>query len=128
MTSDTYCVYRTVCLATGACYVGQTGNLSRRSKAHFSMLKNNTHCSSELQQLYNQFGEYGFQVETLENVNKQQRRYRENFYISLLNAINPPSIGFSNPVIWNGVQYRSINQAAKHEGWSPRALAKYLKR
>lgn len=65
------------------CYVGSTVCLERRKNTHFSQLKNNKHCNSYLQNVYNKHQEFSFEV--LEYCEKENLIEREQFFLDTLN-------------------------------------------
>lgn len=120
--TELYCVYRIVCFATGECYVGQTGNMNMRSRAHFAKLEAGYHHSKKLQKAYNRYGRASFYVEVLErNVVLQDAELKEiewiNYFNSIDNGYNTrPGRSHCVPCFYNGVQYKSMADAARANG------------
>ena len=125
MDNDTtlYCIYRIVCFTTGKCYVGQTNNPRLRKTTHFSKLKNNTHYNGYLQAAYNKYGASSFYFEILEtDISKSAINSREIYWIDYicksceLYNLTPGGFGGNGagrPCTWNGVEYRSVAEAAR---------------
>lgn len=114
--STTHSVYRIVCFATGKCYVGQTNDPQTRKRNHFSLLKKNKHYNVHLQNAYNKYGKFYFEV--LErNISVVDINQREIDWIihfdSYENGYNltrgGDAIGEHSSIkcIWNGIEYPS---------------------
>lgn len=121
--STTYCIYRIVCFPTGKCYVGQTNNVSKRSRTHFAKLRSNKHHCKKLQYAYNKYGRGAFYFEVLEqgllkqNANEAERKWIDVFDSYKMGFNHTPggdaaSNEFLNkPCEWNSVGYKSISDA-----------------
>lgn len=127
MSSDnhttSYSIYRIVCFATGACYIGLTKNLKQRKYKHLGELRRNTHHNSYLQRAYNKYGEKSFYFDTVESgISASNINEREIYWIAqigskheLYNLSAGGGSGDANgkPCSWNGVTYPSIVEAAR---------------
>lgn len=65
-------------------YVGSAVDLTGRKNRHLHSLRNNKHCNTFMQNLYNKYGEYGFKFVILEECKKEQLIAREQYYIDTL--------------------------------------------
>jgi group I intron endonuclease len=63
-------------------YVGSAVNLNSRKSTHLSALKKNNHCNKKLQNCYNKYNDFMFNV--LEFCKKEQLIEREQYYIDTL--------------------------------------------
>ncbi|MEO8610394.1 MAG: GIY-YIG nuclease family protein [Chloroflexota bacterium] len=80
---DIHCVYRIVCKANSKVYVGQTNNVNRRRKRHFSSLRSGHHHSRELQRDYDRYGADLFTFEIIEdNIPSLEIIERETYWIT----------------------------------------------
>ncbi len=79
-------IYRVVCVPTGDSYIGSTNKptTEQRWKAHISACRCGRHHSRNLQQLWNEYGEHSFKIESLEECSKDIRHHREQFFVDLL--------------------------------------------
>lgn len=71
-------------------YVGQTTNLSRRKKEHFSKLNDNRHPNMKLQNAWNKYGEKNFIFEKIQydNISKDELNNEEIKYIKQYDSYN----------------------------------------
>jgi hypothetical protein len=138
MSSDTYCVYRIVNLKNGLSYIGQTCNLSGRRRYHFYHLSRNTHTNRYLQRAYNKYGEGAFRLEVLERcIQINQINQREIEWIAHFNSyrsgynLTPGGEGGNKDgtkCTWNGVEYPSVNLAARELGITAVAMWQRIKK
>lgn len=78
-------------------YIGSSVNLSSRKAIHFSMLKNNKHFNSHLQNSVNKYGIDNFKFEIIEECEKFEVRTKEEKYIKELSPqYNKTSIVVQN--------------------------------
>lgn len=137
--TETYCVYRIVCFATGKCYVGQShGRAKRRKWQHFSDLRNKRHFNSKLQNAFNKYGETSFYFELLEkDIPLSEIDHREVYWIEQFNScrngynISEGGNQFRStgkPCAWNGIQYSSITGASEALGIHSKTLRDRLAR
>lgn len=56
-------IYRIINKVTGQSYIGQTINIKRRQREHFSALRDNKHENPKLQASWNKYGEENFEFE-----------------------------------------------------------------
>jgi len=78
-------IYRITNLMDGKFYVGSSINISARLSKHKSLLRNNIHFSTHLQNSWNKYGEYCFLFETIEETSADKNIIleREQFYLDL---------------------------------------------
>jgi len=120
--SDSYVVYRIMCLKTSHCYIGQSKNPKIRKSAHFSLLRHGKHYNKYLQNAWNKYGESNFIFEVVESgIPLDGIDARENEWISQLgtynfnDAIKKPAP--TNKLCkWNGIEYGSMKDAAQALG------------
>ena len=76
-------VYRFLNVTTKQSYIGSTGNLRLRRRTHLSLLRNNKHYNTALQNAFNEHGEGAFVFEVLEATTSEPEvlATREQFYI-----------------------------------------------
>ena len=65
-------IYALVCDKTWRAYVGQSTNLEKRKRQHFSELKNQRGINPEIQDDFNKFGRNSFHFEILEECNHEE--------------------------------------------------------
>ncbi len=83
-------VYSILNNITGKCYVGSAIDFWDRFMFHKWQLKNNRHDNDHLQKSYNKYGDCEFSFNLLELLSpKDNLIEREQFYIDLLEAVNP---------------------------------------
>ena len=68
-------------LIDGKKYIGQTTNYNKRSKTHFSKLRDNKHHNEHLQRAFNKYGEKNFKIEILSLCDENQLDELEKKYI-----------------------------------------------
>lgn len=73
-------------------YVGKANSLEKREKQHLRDLKRNDHYNHFLQEAYNTYGEYSFEV--IEECEKQEMNNRERYWVDKLDARNR-SVGYN---------------------------------
>jgi group I intron endonuclease len=73
-----YCIRN---LINNKIYIGSSNNLKRREKNHFSLLTNNSHHSSKLQNSFNKYGVENFKFEIIEYCEQSTRLAREDYYL-----------------------------------------------
>ena len=64
-------------------YIGQSINLKRRKRKHFSELNTNHHVNTHLQRAYNKYGKENFEFKILLLCEKEDLTYYEDFFIKL---------------------------------------------
>lgn len=108
----------------GKCYVGRSVDPKRRKLNHFADLRSKTHHNQYLQNAFNVHGESAFVFEVIETgISDEEVNAREIFWVSEYerqgNSYNLTG-GGDEPVYstcvrctWNGVEYRSIAEAAR---------------
>ena len=69
----------------GKLYIGQTNNLSRRHKRHFSDLRANVHPNPHLQHSFNKYGEENFNFKIILYCEEDDLTYFEDFFIKFFN-------------------------------------------
>ena len=72
----------------GKLYIGQTNNLSRRHKRHFSDLRANIHPNPHLQHSFNKYGEENFNFKIILCCEEDDLTYFEDFFIKFFNSKN----------------------------------------
>lgn len=83
--SDTMDIYAIQHNVTGRIYVGITENVDRRVKAHMADLRKHRHINYALQEDYDKYG-YDYSVYILEFNVLRQDRWKEKYYIEILNT------------------------------------------
>lgn len=84
--SGIYCIINTV---NKKCYVGQSNNVYRRRKQHFSALKAGKHENWVMQFDYNMYGSRNFIWRVIEWCPTSELNKQEKFWIKELNSFNP---------------------------------------
>jgi len=74
-----YCIYNAVSKKR---YIGQTSNIDRRQRWHFSRLKNGAHHNEHLQMAFLKYGEGAFEWQILEEVQESMLDVRERAWIA----------------------------------------------
>ena len=82
-------IYIITNLRTGKSYVGQSGNVYRRRKQHFSALKSGKHENWMRQFEFNRYGRRNFRWRVLEWCPTNQLNEREKYWINKLNTRTP---------------------------------------
>ena len=82
-------IYIITNLRTGKSYVGQSGNVYRRRKQHFSALKSGKHENWMMQFEFNRYGRRNFRWRVLEWCPTNQLNEREKYWINKLNTRTP---------------------------------------
>lgn len=96
-------IYAIKCLKNGMYYVGQTANLQRRIREHFSSLKRNNSHNHKMQSDYNKYGEDSFNYEILcitnDGLDDKEREYISKFMEMGLcyNVFSGGRIGYKAP-------------------------------
>lgn len=80
MTSGIYSITNNV---NGKIYIGQTNDLNRREREHFSYLRGNKHSNEHLQSAWNKYGEQNFTFNILKECPIENLDNWERWYISL---------------------------------------------
>lgn len=146
--TDTYCIYRIVCFATGKCYVGQTMRSPKtRETEHWNFLDQGKHHSLKLQNAYKKYafkkpGVRGFYYEPIESGILGDgiddcERYWIAYYDSYRKGYNMTTGGRNGSeggnggapgfrCSWNSVDYESITECAKANSVTPTAMAQRL--
>lgn len=87
--SNNAAIYAIVQVSTGLVYVGSSGNIRIRWKAHKSQLRHNKHPNSRLQRTWNKYGEKDFIFRVLTYVpNKDDLFLTEQKFIDKYKAFN----------------------------------------
>lgn len=80
-------IYTITNLVNNKIYVGSTTNsFNRRRNQHFSLLKQNKHTNSYLQNSYNKYGDKNFKFEVLEECSFEYCLSQEKYWINMLNT------------------------------------------
>lgn len=83
-------IYLIVNIVNWLVYVGSTSNLQHRwVGGHRSLLRNNKHNNSYLQNAWNKYGEKAFQFIVIEKTAKSNLKKREQHWIDFYDACNP---------------------------------------
>lgn len=61
-------IYKITNLINDKCYIGQTNNIKKRHREHFTSLRLNNHFNIHLQRAWNKYGEENFEFSILEEV------------------------------------------------------------
>ncbi len=77
-------IYRIVCLANKRIYIGSSGNLRKRWKGHFALLRGDKHSNPSLQRAWNKYGEVSFIFEVLELILTPFLLEREQYWLDKL--------------------------------------------
>lgn len=78
-----YAIYNTI---SGKKYIGSSLTPNLRVAGHFAKLRANRHQNTDLQQAYNENSEI-FEIELLEECDKEHLEIREQFYIDTLSSL-----------------------------------------
>lgn len=82
-------VYKIININTQKVYIGSSKDIERRHKEHLNMLNENKHHSYKLQQSFNNEKDKSvFQFEVIEEVDQNDLKKREQYYIDLYDAYN----------------------------------------
>jgi len=93
--TDTYDIYKIICLINNKFYIGSSININKRLKAHVNLLKRNKHPNKRLQNAWDECGEKNFKFEIIETVyDINQLLIREKWWIDTTNCCNR-KIGFN---------------------------------
>ena len=134
-----YVIYRIVCFATGAVYIGQSCNPKSRRHDHFSTLKRGKHHNKHLQHAYDKYGKGSFYFEVIErdiaasDIDDRERYWIE-YFDSYHNGFNSDlggqkeKMSMGIPCTWNGIHYVSITAAARACGITLVPMKKRLKK
>lgn len=125
----TYSIYRIVNKVTQRCYVGKTADLMRRSKDHFRLLSKSIHTNVRLQAAANKHGLENLVFEIVETcISADSVNDREMYWIRYYDSFNTgynlteggekDTTTHTKPCTWNGIEYRSISEAARANGVS----------
>ena len=82
------CIYTITCLIDNKIYIGRTIKWSKRKVVHKSLLKNNKHKNTHLQNAWNKYGESNFSFEILEEYEPEFLCSMENWWCNMLNSHN----------------------------------------
>lgn len=74
--------------ANGKIYVGQSNNINRRYREHFSMLRHNRHSNEHLQSAWNKYGENNFTFNVLKECPISNLDNWERWFISSTQSSN----------------------------------------
>ena len=79
-------IYRITNIITHQNYIGQTIDINRRKRKHFSTLRSNTHDNPKLQASWNKYGEdnfefesWEFEIKSLEELNQLECEYIDKY-------------------------------------------------
>ncbi len=91
-------IYKIINKKTGDFYIGSSNNFQNRFGVHKNHLKNNTHCNSYLQRVFNKYGNENINFEVIEYmIDETLLLEREQFYIdTLIPKYNLRKIASSN--------------------------------
>ena len=73
-------------IITKQLYIGQSKNLKKRKRRHFSELRNKSHPNRHLQQSFNKYGEKNFEFKVIEYCNPSMLDELEIAYMNLYNV------------------------------------------
>ena len=76
-------IYSITNKANNKIYIGQTFDLNRRKREHFSKLRGNKHQNSHLQYSWNKYGEENFKFEVLKKCSIEDMDNWEKWFISI---------------------------------------------
>lgn len=83
-------IYQIFCIVNNKRYIGSSINITKRWYAHSTLLKNNNHCSSYLQNTFNKYGIGNFKFSVLEKVSKiEELINREQFWLDYFESYKP---------------------------------------
>lgn len=77
-------VYMIYCHSNEKAYIGSSINITSRICKHRSMLRNNYHQNTHLQNAWNKYGEHCFVFVTLKNVPRIELISKETYYIEVI--------------------------------------------
>lgn len=134
---STHSVYRIVCFVNGKCYVGQTNDVAKRKKTHFTALAKQEHHSPYLQHSYIKYGRKSFFFEVLEDgIAQEEINAREIHWIqhfdSYQDGFNMTMGGHDRTnlgkgCVWEGIAYPSVPAAARAIGINTPAMWRRIK-
>ena len=85
-------IYQIQCTKTKKTYLGSTGNIIKRLKQHYKLLKTNTHSNKEMQADFNLWGENSFQVCFIklvhQNYDRNQLYLDEQAYLDVVKSFD----------------------------------------
>lgn len=81
-------IYKIINILNNKIYVGSALNIKHRWRIHIKSLLLNKHHSIKLQRAYNKYGANCFDFEIIEECEKKDLIYREQYYIDLYNSFN----------------------------------------
>lgn len=79
-------VYKITNKVNNKIYIGSSVNVYTRWRNHIYELNNNKHSNNYLQNAWNKYGFNNFEFKIIEKCNKDNVRYREQYYINLFNC------------------------------------------
>ena len=82
-------IYLITNVVNGKVYVGSSTNLKKRRNDHFSDLKRGRHGNPHLQSAYRKYGKDALSFQILEYCSTEDLVIREDWWIDLLDAMNP---------------------------------------
>lgn len=106
------CIYMITNLIDGKKYIGQTTNYNKRSKTHFSKLRDNKHHNEHLQRAFNKYGEKNFKIEILSLCDENQLDELEKEYIKKYNCCDE-RYGYN--LMDGGQKYRHFTNEVKEK-------------
>lgn len=81
-------IYMILNTINGKKYIGQSKQLIRRYRRHFSELRNNNHVNSHLQRAWNKYGGVNFDFKVILNCDEDDLTYYEDFFINYFDSKN----------------------------------------
>lgn len=113
-------IYVIINNVNGKFYIGSAVNLHRRRITHFSGLRLNKSRNPHLQNAFNKYGEESFIFLVVEHVERSQLIEREQFWLDLLNVVNPekgynicPIAGSSLGKVFTEEHKRKLSEAQR---------------
>lgn len=80
-------IYRIYNKLNGKSYIGQSVNIEKRFREHFSSLGCGTHRSKHFQHAYSLYGHENFETQILEICNEDELTLKEQFWIDTANEM-----------------------------------------
>lgn len=114
-------IYIITNLRTGKSYVGQSGNVYRRRKQHFSALKSGKHENWRMQFEFNRYGRRNFRWRVLEWCPPNQLNEREKYWITRLNTRTPKGFNLTWAPYLREDNY--LHQTAKQHALAKKAAS-----
>jgi group I intron endonuclease len=112
-------IYAVLNLVSGKVYVGSSVDVHGRLAAHKIALARGTHDNSHLQGSWVKYGGRSFSFDVVEECFKEELLEREQFYIDVLDSMNP-SLGYNQ----KGAERRGEVSEISREKWRRARLGK----